>query len=87
MKDNKVKWKHLLEFIEKKVQEDPNFLENQLMIEMVPPEHCPVEGNWKRTKDSEGWHYVEPAWQCGEKIEVLATTFTDQKIVTLNINY
>lgn len=87
MSKQKVQWKHLYEYIQKQIEKDPNFLENQLMIEMVPPEHCPEKGGWTRTKDSEDWHYVEPAWVMGESVEVLATTFPDKKIVTLNINY
>lgn len=88
MVDQKVQWKHLYEFIQEQIKKDPNFLENQLMIEMVPPEHCAESGGWKRAQDSENWHYVEPAWCFGDHVIVLTTTFPkDKKIVTLNINY
>lgn len=85
-----VKWKHLNDFIQEQLKKDPNFLEKGLMIEMVSPDHCQEKSGWARLKDSEGWEYVEPAWfqtTNQEEPVVLATTFKDKDVVTLNINY
>ena len=88
----KVQWKHLYEFIQEKIKEDPSFLENQLMIEMVSPEHCAPEGGWKRNDDEEGWSYVEPAGVFNNAdgtsdVRILSTHIPSKKIVTININY
>lgn len=82
-------WNDLLKFIESKVKEDPNFLQNRIMIECVDPKHVSNGGGWKIKKDHDQWTYVAPAWTTfgNEGIRVLSTTFKKDNIVTLNINY
>lgn len=79
----KVTWNDLYKFIQQKIEQDPKFLENELMIEVADPSQFNKKSGWSTEKDAENWLYVKPALKHG----VLTTTFKNKKIVTLNINY
>lgn len=75
-------WRQLKEYIDRKVSEEGDeWLDNRLFIECVDPE-THNEG-FETINDSDGWIYSEAAWEHG----VLTTTFKNEGIVTLNINY
>lgn len=85
----KPKWKDLMNFIQMKIKENPDFLENELYIECLNPELAKKE-DYKTIEDSDGWVYVSPVWfqVNGQKeAHVLSTTIESKKITTLNINF
>ena len=85
----------LQEFIyEKMEKEGPSWLDNEIYIECPGPHPdawqigsgvpTEIKSGWNYIRDAEGWIYVRPAWS---NTGLLTTTFKDEKITTLNINY
>ncbi|MDB4330252.1 hypothetical protein N9948_00805 [bacterium] len=96
-------WRMLKKFIDDNTEMyGDSWLDNEFFMECSGPHHeaktiksgepVTFKSGWTYIKDGEGWDYVQPAWVNGSANgeshgSVLATTFKDKKIVTLNINY
>ena len=73
--------KDLLEAIENKSKEFPDFLDWEVYIQVVNGENYEhhKSSNWKFKEDSEGWEYIECAgWH---------TCFPKDKVFTVNADY